>query len=118
LLTALELGLFDDLEVPRLPEDLAQRHGLAPHAAASLCADLVGARLLVARDHKVRNTEVASRFLRATGPAYLGPLLRSRLQDVLTADWLTELRADSGAERKGRPPAWELGPSRVANDTN
>jgi uroporphyrin-III C-methyltransferase len=102
LLTALELDLFDDLEVPRSPEELARLRGLQPQATASLCAELVAVRLLVARDGKVRNTELASRFLQSDGPGYLGPLLRSRMQDVLTADWLTDLRPEPGPARKGR----------------
>ncbi|MBI5478892.1 MAG: uroporphyrinogen-III C-methyltransferase [Deltaproteobacteria bacterium] len=102
LVTALELGIFDDLEVPRAPADLARRRGLAPVAMADLCASLVTSRLLVARDGTVRNTEVASRFLCTSSPSYLGAMLRGRLELVLTTDWLGGLRRRPAPERLER----------------
>jgi uroporphyrin-III C-methyltransferase len=103
LSTALELRLFDDLEAPVVPAELARRRGLAPRALASLCAGLVSARLLVARAGTVRNTELASRYLCSRSPAYIRDSLRDRLAAVLTADWLTGLRPSSAADREERP---------------
>jgi hypothetical protein len=118
LVAALELKVFDDLEVPCTPAEFARRRRLPPVAVATLCGDLVAARLLVARDGTVRNTELASRFLRSTAPAYLGPALRARLQSALTADWLADIQREARPEADGRSASPMSQTPWAANDAN
>jgi len=86
LASALELRLFDDLEDPIPPAKLAELRGLDQQSITALCDALIGARLLVRRGESVRNTEVASRYLRTSSPAYLGGALWVDILDALTHD--------------------------------
>jgi uroporphyrin-III C-methyltransferase len=92
VVAALELRLFDDLEAPRVPAELAQARGLDAAGLEELCRTLVAARLLIARDGGVRDTELAARFLCSTSPAYLGAALRAEIRALMTDDPFRMLR--------------------------
>ncbi|HEY3359299.1 MAG TPA: uroporphyrinogen-III C-methyltransferase [Polyangia bacterium] len=92
LAAALELRLFDALEAPCTPAQLAAARGLDPEAVAELCDGLVRARLLIRRGAEVRNVEMASRYLRSDSAAYVGEALKAELAAELAFDPLARLR--------------------------
>ncbi|MFH0899895.1 MAG: uroporphyrinogen-III C-methyltransferase [Pseudomonadota bacterium] len=103
LAAALELRLFDDLDEPRSPAHLASTRGLATTAVEAVCHGLAKARLLVEVGSAVRNTELATRFLRTDSPHYCGEHLRQSIRAALAWD-LAQPWATPGAtpEERGR----------------
>jgi SAM-dependent methyltransferase len=100
LLTAVELGLFADLDRhgPATAEQLGARLDLHPRGRRDFLDALVALGLLVKEGEHYRNSEVAGRHLLPGGPTYLGGFL-DRANRVLYPAWgkLTD------AVRTGQP---------------
>jgi uroporphyrin-III C-methyltransferase len=90
---ALALRLFDELEQPRDPGELATSLGLRAEPLRALCASLAGLGLLLrAGEGTYRNAEVASLYLRSSARAYLGERVLAGLDEAEGYDPLAELR--------------------------
>lgn len=75
LFSALELRLFDALEKgPCTAEELGERVGLAGRPARSLLLSLLGEELVGKDGPQYHNKPIASTFLVATSPQFMGPL--------------------------------------------
>lgn len=93
LRAALTLELFEDLEEPLSPAELAGRRGLREPALAEVLARLATLGLLLRDGSRYRNAEAASRFLRRSQPGYLGERLGRALEEAETYDPLLRLRS-------------------------
>jgi O-methyltransferase domain/Dimerisation domain len=75
LFSALELGLFDELETgPSTAEAIAGRLGLEARPARILLLALLGERLVERTGERYRNTPSSSMFLVSQSPRYIGKL--------------------------------------------
>jgi uroporphyrin-III C-methyltransferase len=91
LLAALELRLFDDLDHPTEPEDLALSRGLAPGPLREVLCRLAGLGLLLRDGSRFCNSEAASRFLSSRSAECLGDRLEQTLGEAAGYDPLSLL---------------------------
>jgi uroporphyrin-III C-methyltransferase len=95
VVAAVELRIFDDLEAPVAPEELAQRRGLHLEPLRDLLGRLAGMGLLLRDGGTYRNAEAASRYLRAGSDGYLGERLAQLAREACAYEPLSLLRRES-----------------------
>lgn len=94
LFTALDFNLFDLLDGSMTAEEISSKIETDVSMTGKFLNTLVAMQLLVKRDGKYVNTELASTFLRKSSPFYQGHILRlsgntrdwSRLNSILKGD--------------------------------
>ncbi|HJH31189.1 MAG TPA: methyltransferase domain-containing protein [Methanosarcinaceae archaeon] len=102
LFTALDFDLFDLLDVSMTAEEISSRIETNAHMTGKFLNTLVAMKLLIKRDGRYANTELASTFLKKSSPFYQGHLLRLSGK---TRDWSklnTILKADVSEEDNSR----------------
>ena len=80
VLAALELDLFEHMEEPATPEDLAGKMKLQVDPLRDLLANLAGLGLLLRSSGSFRNAEAATRFLKRRSNEYLGDEVKEMIE--------------------------------------
>lgn len=90
---ALHLGLFEDIERGITVEALAERRGFSVEPLRAMLSRLCGLGLLLRSGSSFRNSEAATRFLRAGSSEYLGADLTELIAEAERYDPLASLGA-------------------------
>jgi len=108
LYTAFNAGVFELLDAPQSPSDVAKTLNWSERGTAMLLDGLLALELVTKKDNCYQNTEAASACLVNTGNAYQGHILRHNLNSI--NDWLalpdrvrTGTCGPYGENRSGEP---------------
>ncbi len=80
VLAALELDLFEQLDEPTTPEDLASSRSFQVDPLRDLLANLAALGLLLRSSGSYRNAEAATRFLKKRSNEYLGDAVKELIE--------------------------------------